>query len=179
MPLQRYDRFAILLHWLVGMAVFAQFALGWWMIELPKGGDGARAWWFNVHKSVGITLAAFVVLRLLWRATHAAPPLPGALARWQRMAASASHIGLYACMLVLPLSGYLGSSFSGYPIKYFGAALPHWGWDWPAAKALMSAIHLTAAWVLCALIGVHLAGALWHLARRDRLFFRMWPAWRA
>jgi cytochrome b561 len=79
-------------------------------------------------------------------------------------------------MLVMPLSGYLGSTFSKYPIKYFGAALPHWGWDWPAAKALISAIHLTTAWLLAALIAAHVAAALWHLARRDGLFSRMWPA---
>jgi len=171
---QRYDRFAVILHWTVGLAVLGQFALGWWMLELPKGGDGTRAWWFNVHKSIGITLAAFVVLRLSWRATHAAPALPAGMPAWQRLAASASHAGLYACMLILPLSGYLGSSFSRYPIKYFGMPLPHWGWEWAAAKNLMSAVHETAAWALAALITLHVGAALWHLMRGDGVIRRMW-----
>ncbi|HYG56393.1 MAG TPA: cytochrome b [Burkholderiales bacterium] len=171
---QRYDRFAVILHWTVGLAVLGQFALGWWMLALPKGGDGTRAWWFNVHKSIGITLAAFVVLRLIWRATHAAPALPAGMPAWQRLAASASHAGLYACMLILPLSGYLGSSFSRYPIKYFGMPLPHWGWEWAAAKNLMSAVHETAAWALAALITLHVGAALWHLMRGDGVIRRMW-----
>ena len=169
-----YDRTSMALHWIVGLAIFAQFALGWWMLDVPKDPPGVRAWWFNLHKSIGITLAAFVVLRLLWRLTHRAPVLP--LPRAQRIAASWTHAALYACMLLMPLSGYVGSSFSKYPIKYFGSSLPHWGWDWPAAKALMSAVHLTAAWILAALIAAHVAAALWHLLRRDGLFSRMWPA---
>ena len=168
----------MLIHWFVGLAILAQFALGWWMIDVPKDPPGVRAWWFNLHKSIGITLAAFVVLRILWRLSHQGPPLPATLPPLQRFAAAATHWGLYACMLAMPLSGYLGSSFSKYPIKYFGMALPHWGWDWPAAKALMSAIHFTSAWILAALIFLHLAAAAWHLARRDGLFGRMWPAWR-
>jgi len=170
-----YDRTSVALHWIVGLAILAQFALGWWMLDVPKDPPGVRAWWFNLHKSIGITLAAFVVLRLLWRVTH--PVAPAArLPRLQRLAASWTHGALYVCMLVMPASGYLGSSFSKYPIKYFGSPMPHWGWDWPAAKALMSAIHFAAAWMLAALIAAHVAAALWHLIRRDGLFTRMWPA---
>jgi cytochrome b561 len=171
-----YDRTSILFHWVVGLAVLAQFALGWWMLDIPKDPPGMRAGWFNLHKSIGITLAAFVVLRLLWRRSHPAPLLPARLPRMQRAAAVATHWALYACMLIMPLSGYLGSSFSKYPIQYFGSTLPHWGWEWPAAKAVMSAIHFAAAWALAGLIVLHLAAAAWHLVRRDGLFSRMWPA---
>ncbi len=163
---------------MVGLAIFAQFALGWWMLEVPKDPPGVRAGWFNLHKSIGITLAAFVLLRLLWRLGHPGPSLPASLPRLQRAAAAGTHWALYACMLVMPLSGYLGSSFSRYPIKYFGNALPHWGWDWPAAKALMSNVHLAAAWLLAALIVLHVLAALWHALHRDGLFSRMWPQWR-
>jgi cytochrome b561 len=160
------------------LAILGQFALGWWMIDVPKDPPGVRAWWFNLHKSIGITLAALVVLRLLWRLGHPGPSLPGTLPRMQRIAAAGTHWALYACMLVMPLSGYLGSSFSKYPIKYFGNALPHWGWDWPAAKAFLSNVHLAAAWLLAALIAVHVVAALRHALRRDGLFSRMWPQWR-
>jgi cytochrome b561 len=115
------------------------------------------------------------VLRTLWRVSHRAPRLPQAMPRWQRAAASWNHRLLYACMLVMPLSGYLGSSFTRYPVKYFGHTLPHWGWDWPAGKTLMSATHLSAACILGTLIALHIAGALWHLLRRDGIFFRIWP----
>jgi cytochrome b561 len=148
------------------------------MIDVPKDPPGVRAWWFNVHKSIGITLAGFVVLRILWRLGHRGPSLPGTLPRMQRIAATGMHWALYACMLIMPLSGYLGSSFSRYPIRYFGSTLPHWGWEWPAAKAFLSSVHLTAAWLLAALIALHVAAALWHALHRDGLFSRMWPQWR-
>lgn len=169
-----YDRTSIVFHWILGLAILGQFALGWWMVDIPREPPGVRAWWFDLHKSIGITLAAFVVIRLLWRMSHPAPALPGTLPRAQRIAASATHWTLYACMLVMPISGYLAVSFTKVPTKYFGAALPHWGWDAPDAEALMGLIHSTTAYLLGALIALHVAAALWHLLRRDGLFARMW-----
>ena len=174
--MQSYDRTAIWLHWIVGLAILGQFALGWWMLGVPKDPPGLRAGWYNLHKSIGITLAAFVVLRLLWRLHRPAPALPAGLPRAQRFAANATHWAMYACMLVLPVTGYLGSSFTKYPIKFFGQTLPHWGWEWAAGKSLMSGLHYAAACLLGVLIALHVAGALWHLFRRDGLFSRMWPA---
>jgi len=170
----RYDRTAVLLHWVIGLAIVGQFALGLAMQEVPKGVDGARAWWFNLHKSIGITLGVLVALRLLWRLGHRPPSLPGFVPRWQRLAASLSHYGLYACMLVLPLSGYLGSSFSGYPIRYFGIALPLWIPQWGAGKQLMSALHQSAAWCFLVLVSLHVGAALRHLVRADGIMRRMW-----
>jgi YVTN family beta-propeller protein len=172
----RYDRTSMALHWLIGLTVLAQITLGVWMLELPKAPAGLRAGWFNVHKSAGLAIAGLVAFRLLWRLRHRPPPLPAALPRLQRGAAAATQAGLYAGLLALPLTGYLGSSFSGYPIRAFGLTLPSAGWDWPAGKALMSALHAGAAWLLAALLFLHVGAALWHLARRDGLFARMWPA---
>ena len=40
---QRYTRFAVALHWIVAVVVFAQFALGWLMQEIAKQPPGPRA----------------------------------------------------------------------------------------------------------------------------------------
>jgi cytochrome b561 len=78
-------------------------------------------------------------------------------------------------MLLLPVSGFLGSVFSGYRIKYFGfTVLPNHGLASPVAKNFMSAVHETAAWTFAALVALHIAAALWHLLRRDGIFRRMW-----
>lgn len=171
-----YDRTSIVFHWILGLAILGQFALGWWMLDIPKEPPGVRAWWFDLHKSMGITLAALVVIRLLWRISHPAPALPGTLPRLQRIAANATHWALYGCMLVMPISGYLGASFTNDPIEYFGATLPQWGWDSADAQALMSSIHSTTASLLGVLIALHVGAALWHVVRRDGLFARMWPS---
>jgi cytochrome b561 len=171
---QRYGRVAIWLHWVLAAAIAGQVALGWWMQEIPKGPDGVRAWWFNIHKSIGVTLATLVLLRLAWRVRHGAPALPDSIASWQRTAAAASHAGLYTCMVVMPVSGFLGSSFSGYPVRLFGMALPQWSPAWAAGKDLMSALHLYAGWLLVALIALHIGAALLHELRGERILRRMW-----
>jgi cytochrome b561 len=155
-----------MLHWLLAVLLIYQLALGWWMLDLPKSPPGLRAGWFNLHKSIGISIGMLVLVRLAWRMGHAAPAHP-ALPAWQRRAAHASHVLLYACMLVLPLSGYLGSVFSGYPVKFFGSVLPPWAPAWPDGKAAMSALHLGAVWTFMALVAAHVAAALWHWTRRD------------
>lgn len=171
-----YTRTAIVLHWLIAAAVFAQISLGWWMIGIPKSPPGVRAWWFNVHKSIGITLGVLIVARVLWRLAHRPPALPLSMPRWQRIAAAFSHAGLYVCMVLMPLTGYFGSSFTKYPIKYFGVALPHWGWDAPGLKDLMSQIHYGTVTLFMTLIAVHVAAAFKHLWQGGGVFRRMW-AW--
>lgn len=169
----RYTRIAVALHWIVAMLLLAQLALGWWMLELPKSPPGLRAGWFNVHKSIGIVLFMVVLLRLAWRTAHLAPG-HDALPAWQRHAAQATHALLYACMLVLPLSGYLGSSFSGYPVRFFGIVLPEWTAAWAAGKQFMSSLHFATVCVFMGLIALHTAAGLWHwLWRRDEIGSRM------
>ena len=173
---ERYHPFSIALHWLVALLVLAQIALGWWMQEIPKSPPGLRAGWFNLHKSIGLSIGALMLLRLGWRARHGAPPLPASMPRWQRRAAGASHVLLYACLILQPIWGFLGSSFTPYPIKYFGVTLPHWGWDSPALKDLFSALHLGTAGLLMLVLALHVAAALKHLlVDGDEIFFRMWP----
>ncbi|HEU0202611.1 MAG TPA: cytochrome c peroxidase [Burkholderiaceae bacterium] len=172
----RYTTVAIALHWLIAAGVLAQIALGWWMLDIPKSPPGFRAWWFNLHKSIGLTIALLVFVRIAWRLVHRPPPLPNTVPAWQRRAATINHALLYACLIVMPVAGYLGSTFSGYPIKYFGIALPNWGWDAPALKSVASRVHLGTAWLFMALTAVHVAAALKHaLVVRDGVFARMLP----
>ncbi len=169
----RYTRVAIVLHWLIALGVIWQIAIGWSMIEIPKSPPGVRAYWFNIHKSIGLTLGMLILLRIVWRLTHGAPPLPATLPAWQRLAARASHFGLYACMIIMPLSGYLGSSFTKYPIKYFGHTLPHWGWDSPAYKEICSQVHFVAVIVFMSLMAIHIAAAVKHMLARDGVMQRI------
>jgi cytochrome b561 len=172
-----YTRTAVVLHWLIGLCVLAQITLGLWMITIPKSPPGVRAWWFNMHKSIGITLALLILARILWRLLHRPPPLPATMPNWERVAARANHWLLYACMIVMPVSGYLGSSFTKYPILYWGIKLPQWGWDSPELKDLCSQVHYVTVIIFIALIAIHIAAALKHwLIDRDGVAGRMWFA---
>ena len=168
----RYTRVAVALHWLIAAVVVAQVAWGWLMQQVPKAPPGLRADAFNVHKSVGLCLFALMLVRLGWRLAHAPPPLPP-LPRWQATAARITHVGLYAALLAMPVAGYLGSAFSGYPVKWFGLTLPGWYPKAPLLKQWMSDVHLFTSVVLVALIALHVAGALQHALRGDGVLARM------
>lgn len=173
MTSSRYATVPMALHWLMAVALIAQLALGFWMIDLPKSPPGLRAGWFNLHKSIGILLGLAVLLRLAARWRWPAPPHPASLARWQHHAAGITHALLYVGMVMLPLSGLLGSGFTPYPVKFFGFALPRWTEPWPAAKDFCSGLHFAAAWLVVAALALHLAGAAWHLLRGDGIGRRM------
>jgi cytochrome b561 len=172
-PSGRYTRVAIALHWLVAALVVAQFTLGWAMQQIAKQPPGARAEAFNIHKSLGLTLLLLMALRFAWRLRHA-PPAPLPMPRWQWRLASITHGLLYAVLIALPLTGYLGSEFSGYPVRFFGLALPSWAGKNAAWKEILGNAHLALTWALAVLVTLHLAGVAKHvLVNRDRLLARM------
>lgn len=170
---ERYTKVAITLHWVIAVGVLIQIAFGWWMIDIPKYPVGQRAYYFNIHKSIGITLGLLIVLRLYWRLKHGAPPLPSHIPHWQQLAAKASHFLMYACMVIMPVSGYLGSSFTKYPIKYWGYTLPHWGWESEVYKNICSQVHYTTVIIFMVLIAIHLLAAIKHMMARDGVIQRI------
>jgi cytochrome b561 len=97
--------------------------------------------------------------------------------RWQRRAARASHSALYACMLALPLSGYLASNFSKHGVKFFNLVRwAPWGPDDKTLYAVFNGAHQLAALLLALLVGVHVLAVAKHmLIDRDGLLLRMWP----
>jgi cytochrome b561 len=171
----RYTRTAIVLHWTIAVAAAAQVALGWAMQSIPKQPPGLRADAFNLHKSIGLTILLLMALRIAWRIAHAPPPLPS-MPAWQRAAAKANHGLLYLVLLALPSTGYLGSAWSGYPVRYFGLALPGWSAKNDILKAAMSDAHLALSLVLAAAVLLHVAAAMHHAwVARDGTLRRMWP----
>lgn len=170
-----YTRMAIALHWLLAIGLIYQLWLGVWMGDIPKTPPGLRAEWFNWHKSIGIVLGLLIVLRGLWRLTHRPPALPNTMPLWQTWAAHTSHALLYGCMVLMPLTGFLGSSFTAYPIKFFGTPLPRL-WEASAdLKEVFSALHTACSYVFMVTIAVHILAALLHMVRRDGIAKRMLP----
>jgi cytochrome b561 len=173
--LEKYRPTAIWLHWMVSIALFTQIGLGLYMVEIPKGTPD-RAWFFNLHKSIGLTLALLILLRVVNRLRHSAPVLPATMRQWQQFAARWSHYLLYVCMILMPVSGYVGSSFSKYGVKFWGIALPNWGWEDKDIHETWVGIHEVVADVFIALIAVHVLAALKHLlVDKDGVFQRMLP----
>ena len=170
--IERYTKTAVVLHWLIAALLLIEVAQGWWMQEIPKQPPGLRADAFNLHKSFGLAVFALMLARLGWRIAHSPPPLP-LMPGWQALLAKGNHALLYALLIVLPVSGYLGSVYSGYPIKWFGVTLPAWGRADPGIKDAMSIVHLTASWILMVSLCMHVAGTIKHSLAGDRVMARM------
>jgi cytochrome b561 len=174
MSQDKYNRVAVVLHWVMALALIAQFAFGLWMEEIPKDPPGVRAYWFNLHKSFGLVLGFLVLYRLGWRITHSVPPQLPHMPDWQAKVAKLTHGLMYLAMLAIPISGFLGSSFSQYPVKFFGFPLPRlWDAD-PEMKEQLSELHEGSAWILVGLLALHVLAVAWHvLVKRDGLLKRM------
>lgn len=181
--LKRYSAVAMLLHWLLAVALVAMFALGIYMTDLPF--SPARLKLYNWHKWAGMTVLALSVLRLLWRLTHPAPALPvtiaSAMPAWQRMAHHSTHHALYLLFFAVPVLGWVYSSAAGFPVVVFGMLpLPDLVAASPELADTLKPLHKLAALAMGALVLMHVGAAVKHqLIDRDGLMHRMLPGRKA
>lgn len=175
----RYDTFAIALHWVLAVALAGIFAVGLYMADLPF--SPLRLKLYNWHKWAGVTILTLSALRLLWRLTHTPPALPPAMVQampnWQVRAYHATHVALYALFFIVPLIGWAYSSAAGFPVVAFGVLpLPDFVPADKALAALIKPLHGFSAYALAALVVLHVAAALkHHLVDNDGLLRRMLP----
>jgi cytochrome b561 len=105
---ENYGSIAKWLHW--GTAVlflgsYITFYYRDWITE-AKTPENWTA--LQLHLSIGVTIAVLVVLRIIWRIANRAPDLePGT--KLEHLAAHAGHYALYAIMIIMPITGYLGT----------------------------------------------------------------------
>lgn len=173
-PTLRFHPRARLLHWLMAPLVLAMLFIGIGMLSTTSS---AYALLLAIHKPLGATILALVLVRIVVRLRHRAPPLPADLPRVQRSAATASHWLLYALMLLMPLSGWAMLSAAGYPVVLFtGIQLRPIAPHDAALFAWLRGAHHWLALLLFATFLLHLAAALFHgLIRRDGVLASMAP----
>jgi cytochrome b561 len=169
-----YTTVAVILHWLIALALIGQIGFGWFLDSVPRG-TPARSFYVNLHKSTGLTLAVLIIARLVWRVAHRPPPLPAFMRPWERSAAQWSHAALYACMIGMPLSGYIASNYSKYGVKLFNVlTLPPWGTNDAHIYSIFNGTHVVLSYAFVALIAFHVLAALKHAVAKDGVFSRMW-----
>jgi cytochrome b561 len=177
-----YTKTAKILHWLIAIGIFVMFALGWYMSDLPKDAPkqmvfdvldlgifnwsaseeiSPRSFYFNLHKSVGVTIFALILFRIFWRFTHKPPALLASYKAMERKLASGAHHLLYLLMVALPVSGILMAINSKYGIKWFGMDFMS-GTDNKAMRDLFKEAHEIIGLIILAVIILHILGALKH-----------------
>ena len=191
----KYTNVAIVLHWLIGIAILFMFVLGWFMTELPKETpkttsfdifnlglitwgveeeQSQRSFYFNLHKSVGLSLLMLIILRMYWRFTHRPPAFLNSMKLWEKRLAKATHHSLYLLMFLIPLSGIIMSAGSKYGIKWFGIkVIP--GFDDKAIRELFYEFHEIFGLLLLLILILHILGAVKHsIVDKDGTLRRMW-----
>ena len=177
-----YTKTAKVLHWLIAIGIFCMFALGWFMSELPKEAPkqmaydlfnlgvytwnlseeiSPRTFYFNLHKSIGVTIFALILIRILWRITHRPPALLATYKAWESKLASSAHHLLYLLMVALPVSGVIMATYSKYGIKWFGIPFIK-GLDNNPMRELFKEVHEIIGIIILLVIIVHIIGALKH-----------------
>lgn len=170
----RYTRVASSLHWLIAIAVLVNIALAMLTEGLPRETRGSL---MGIHKALGITILALTVLRILWRIGHKPPPLPTAMAGWERVLTRIVHGLFYLLLLALPLSGWVWMSAADRPIDFFGLfTLPSIAAPDEALADMMHERHEVLGLTMVALAALHIIAALKHqFVNRDGLMGRMNP----
>jgi cytochrome b561 len=169
-----YDGLAMALHWITALLVVTQFALAEIWHFLPRDAP-LRHGMQSLHISLGLTLAAVFVLRLVWRNTGARRVLP-LVGGVQHVAALLMHYGLYGLLAVQIVLGFLFRWAEG-PIGWFALfAIPSPLVISKAARHEIGFLHDKVAWIIIILAGGHAAIALAHrYILRDQVLQRMLP----
>ena len=170
-----YGVIAIALHWIVALAFIINYAIIYyreWFVEGRE--DPLFRTLLSYHYAIGVSVLVFVVLRIIWRLTNIQPnEVLGS--RLEHLAAHAAHIALYAVMIIIPLTGYLGTGgpsqlffFIDLPrfadTQIFKTVIEGWmGLSWEQFETPIDFIHKEGgAYVVWVLIVVHAGAALYH-----------------
>lgn len=161
-PPTRYPVPIIALHWLtLVLIVLAYSAMEF--RDLFERGSAGRELMKATHYSLGLSILALTLVRLVLRATMGpAPAISPPPPRLQVLAARLIHVALYAFLIVMPVLGWLTLSTEGDPIAFWGIPVPALMGPDKVLSGRFEVIHETLALVGYALIGLHAAAAVVH-----------------
>ncbi len=174
-----YDPGLRALHWLMAALIFVALPLGVWASLLPSG-SGMRIEVLFFHKSIGVTVLGLIALGIVWRLIVGAPAYAEPLGKLIQAASRAGHLALYALMIAMPVSGYVGSTAGGRAVSWFGLfEVPRLVAKDRSLAVAAAWAHLVFAWMLAFVLAVHLGAVIWHaVIKHDSVLARMWPSFR-
>ena len=169
---------SIALHWSIAVIIILLLASGIYMEENQV--YAVYPW----HKSFGILVLLFVVLRIVWRIYNGWPESAANHASIEKITARIVHYILIIASLLMPLSGVLMSGLGGHGLHLFGLELlavnpdpGHPGKIIPINGAIASLAHqmhgMLGSIIIVTLV-LHILGALkHHMLDKDYTLKRM------
>lgn len=178
---EKYGAVSKVFHWLTALLILALIPLGKYAVSLPyetQANLHEKAWFFSLHKTLGVTVFFVALLRILWAVVQPHPRLLNPDHKTEAFLAKLVHWMLYGALVIVPLSGWITHAAAvGYaPIWWpFGQTLPLVPKS-VVVEQVFSGLHHLAVPVLALSIMLHVLGALkHHFIDRDATLRRMLP----
>jgi cytochrome b561 len=159
----RYSNATVTFHWVTVALVLTQAYLGFTFALSDEG--PARDAVFVWHKTVGMIILLLTLARLAYRVKNPPPPFPPELPAWERFAAVWNHRLFYTLLIAMPIVGFIAvSGFASGPTTPIagGIQVPVIPGISRDTGELAGEVHEIAAFLVVALILVHIAAALKH-----------------
>jgi len=161
-------------HWVIALAILFNgcFGLAMDLSNSPM----QKISWLALHKSIGLTVLALWLLRVLWRWRDGRPREESG-PRWQMLAARLTHFALYLLIALIPLSGWWFNSITGKPLQWFKLFnLPPLVAKNDELRHFAHGVHEYLFWLLILLLVAHVGAALkHHVFDEDNVLRRMLP----
>lgn len=175
-----YGAVAKTFHWLTALLIFTLIPLGIIANDLPYDTSeelARKAQLFSLHKTLGLTLFAVALLRIVWALANPKPKPLHPDRKLEHWAAETVHWLLYGSLVLVPLTGWIHhAATTGFaPIWWpFGQSLPFVPKD-EGIAATFRGLHIVFERVLVVALFLHIAGALkHHVIDKDNTLRRMW-----
>ena len=148
------------LHWLIAIVVITMLSFSFFLGDVP---DKYQSLAYMIHKSLGLCVLFLMILRFIWINYSGKPALPASVSTWEKRVSRLVQYSFYLLLIAMPVCGWIMSVAAGRAPTFFGL----FSMPLPIAKnkplaELMELSHKTIAWLLIALIILHVAGALKH-----------------
>ncbi len=171
----RYGRVSRVLHWTIAILFLTLIPMGIFASIIPEG-TAYRVEYYVVHKTIGVIVLALVLVRLFWNRKSKRPALDASLPSKERKLAHGAHIALYVMMIMIPVTGFIMTSFHGAPTFFFAWELePLWGFS-KTGTVVWGMMHkYLLPYLLYIVLGAHILGALKHqlIDKHSNAFKRM------
>lgn len=171
---QHWGSISKFFHWVIALAILGNGTFG--LLMDLAGSPMRKINWLALHKSIGLTVLALVLLRMLWR-WHDGRPAEQPGPRWQMLSARLLHGVLYVVIVAIPLSGWWFNSVTGKPLQWFKLFnLPALTAKNDGLRDVVHGVHEYLFWLLLLLLVAHVGAALkHHVFDNDNVLRRMLP----
>jgi cytochrome b561 len=169
-----YGSITKMLHWLIFLFVLGLLFVGYFAQDI--GDKAIRSNIINMHKLTGLLVLFLMLFRALWAFVNIKPALPAETPFWQRIIERIIHLLMYIVLIAMPISGWIMTSASGKPPRFFS-----WILSLPVlhSKSISEnawQVHQAITIIILVLVSIHVLAAFYHyFIKKDNVLQRMLP----